>query len=104
MSTSRLVEHPAELLAFLFAAWPEVKRTKVRQWLKHGAVAVNGRPITRFNHPLKHGDVISIRAKKDVVADDQLPPGMKILLEDAVLLVIEKPAGLLSMASETERH
>ena len=104
MPTSRVVEQPAELLAFLFAAWPEVKRTKVRQWLKHGAVEVNGRSVTRFNHPLKQGDVISIRAKKDVAADEQLPRGMKILFEDAALLVIEKPAGLLSMASETERR
>ena len=31
-------------------------------------------------------------------------PAIKVLFEDASLIVIEKPAGLLSMASETERH
>ena len=52
MPTSHSVEYPAELLAFLFANWSDVKKTKLRQWLKHGAVQVNGRSITRFNHPL----------------------------------------------------
>ncbi len=101
MSAPLTVEHPAELLAFLFACHPEVKRTKVRQWLKYGAVQVNGRSITRSNHPLQIGDLVSIRAK--TCAAGQLPPGMKVLFEDASLIVIEKPGNLLSIASATER-
>jgi 23S rRNA pseudouridine1911/1915/1917 synthase len=97
------VEHPAELLAFLFACRPEMKRTKIRQLLKYGSVEVNGRSITRFNHPLQNGDLVSIRAKRKVRADARLPPGMMILFEDASLIVIEKPENLLSMASATER-
>lgn len=104
MPTFHIVEHPAELLAFLFASRPEVKRAKVLQWLKHESVQVNGRSITHFNHPLQTGDVVSIRAKKEVLAEELLPPGMKVLFEDASLIVIDKPEGLLSMASETERH
>ena len=103
MPVSHTVERPAELLAFLFACRPEVKRTKVRQWLKYGSVQVNGRSITRFNYPLQTGDLVSIRAKDEVHAEGLLPPGMKVLFEDAVLIVIEKPANLLSMASATER-
>ncbi|MCK5804960.1 MAG: RluA family pseudouridine synthase [Lentisphaeria bacterium] len=103
MPVSHTVERPAELLAFLFACRSEVKRTKVRQLLKHGSVEVNGRSITRFNHPLQTGDVVSIRTKGEVRAEGLLPPGMKVLFEDASLIVIEKPENLLSMASETER-
>ena len=103
MPASHTVERPAELLAFLFACRSEVKRTKVRQLLKHGSVEVNGRSITRFNHPLQTGDVVSIRTKGKVRAEGLLPPGMKVLFEDASLIVIEKPENLLSMASETER-
>jgi 23S rRNA pseudouridine1911/1915/1917 synthase len=76
----------------------------VRQWLKHGSVQVNGSAITRFNHPLQPGDLISIRTKREALEDELLPPGMKILFEDASLIVIEKPESLLSMASATERH
>ena len=75
----------------------------MRQWLKYGSVHVNGRTIKRTNHPLQTGDLVSIRAKGEVRAEGLLPPGMKVLFEDASLIVIEKPENLLSMASATER-
>lgn len=104
MSPSLTVEDPAELLAFLFASRPEVKRTKVRQWLKHGLIQVNEQSVTRTNHALQIGDVVSIRAKGEVRVQGVLPSGMKVLFEDASLLVVEKPEGLLSMGSATERE
>jgi 23S rRNA pseudouridine1911/1915/1917 synthase len=104
MPTSQLVEHPAELLAFLVGSHPEMTKSKLRQCLKHGSVQVNGRTITRFNHVLQTGDAVSIRTKKEALADARLPPGMKVLFEDASLIVVEKPEGLLSMANERERH
>ena len=103
MPPSHTVEHPAELLAFLFASRPEVKRTKVRQWLKYGSIHVNGRLVTRSNHPLQTGDVVSIRPTGTMRAARLLPPGMKVLFEDASLIVIEKPENVLSMASAKER-
>ena len=75
----------------------------MRQWLKYGSVQVNGRSITRSTHPLETGDLVSIRAKGEVRAEGLLPPGMKVLFEDASLIVIEKPEHLLSMANATER-
>jgi len=104
MPAAYTVEQPGELLAFLFARNPEVKRTTVRQWLKHGSVQVNGRSTTRFNHPLRVGDSVSIRGKEEVHAESLLPPAMRIVFEDASLIVIEKPERLLSMASATERE
>lgn len=103
MGVSHTVERPAELLAFLFSWRSEVKRTTVRQWLKHGSVRVNGRLATRSNHPLQAGDLVSILDKSEVRARGLLPPGMKVVFEDAALIVIEKPERLLSMASATER-
>ena len=76
----------------------------MRQWLKHGAIQVNGRSTTRFNHPLQIGDVVAIRTKKEIRDETLLPAAIEVLFEDASLIVIEKPAGLLSMANETERH
>ena len=103
MPALHTVEHPVELLAFLFACCPEMKKTKIRQLLKHGSVQVNGRSITQFNHPLQNGDVVSIGDKRKVRGAALLPPGMKVLFEDASLIVIEKPENLLSMANATER-
>lgn len=96
------VEQPAELLAYLFATWPEVKKKQIRTWLKYQAVTVNGRPITQFNHPLQPGDVVAIRSDRFAAPKTVLPGGIKIFFEDAAVIVIEKPSGLLSIASEAE--
>lgn len=104
MPASHTVEHPVELLTFVFTCHSDVKKVKVRQWLKYGSVKVNGRSITRFNHRLQAGDVVSIRGKDEVLSESLLPRGMTVLFEDASIVVIEKPAHLLSMASATERN
>ncbi len=98
------VEEPAELLAFLFATWPTVKKKQMRTWLKFQAVTVNGRPVTQFNHPLRRGDVISIRSERSEIPKTELPSGIVIRFEDSAVLVIEKPENLLSIANEGERE
>jgi len=96
------VAAPAELLPFLSATWPEVKRTQMKMWLKHQAVLVNDRPVTQFNHPLAAGDVVALRTGKFAAPKAELPGGMKIVYEDSAIVVIDKPAGLLSMATPAE--
>lgn len=92
------------LLEFLFQKLPEVKRTKVRQWLRFGGVRVNGRVITRHDHALAAGDVVRLEPQARPPPGPRLPRGMRIVHEDAALIVIEKPAGLLSIASKAERE
>ena len=103
MPESHGVEHPTELLAFLFACHLDTKRTRVRQWLKHGSIEVNGQSVTRSNHQLQAGDVVSIRARVKARGAGLLPPGMKLLFEDPSLIVIDKPEDLLSVATAKER-
>lgn len=98
------VDKPAELLPYLFEQQPGVKRTKIRQWLKHGSVHVNGAPVTRSNHPLRSGDKVSVTTKRGAPAEKFFPEGLNVLHEDAAVLVIEKPEDLLSVATETERE
>jgi 23S rRNA pseudouridine1911/1915/1917 synthase len=104
MSKSFTIDHPAELLAFLLASQPDVKKTKIRQWLKHGAVQINGQPSTRFNHPLAPGDVVTIQASGGNQAERLLPRGMQVVFEDASLIVIDKPVNLLSIATDGQRE
>ena len=91
MPTSQIVERPAKLLAYLFASRAEVKRAKLRQWLKHGSIRVNGKSITRFDHALQIGDVVSVRTKKKVLAKALLPPALKVLFEDLTLAEVDPP-------------
>jgi 23S rRNA pseudouridine1911/1915/1917 synthase len=104
MSPARIVSKPSELLAFLFEAWPETKKKQVRAWLKFGSVAVNGRVVTQFDHALKPGDEVLIRPKGLAAPETKLANGIRIRHEDADILVIEKPAGLLSIASASEEE
>jgi 23S rRNA pseudouridine1911/1915/1917 synthase len=100
MNASHTVTEPAQLLAFLFAAHATAKKNSVRQWLKHRAVSVNGRPTTRFDHPLQPGDVVSIGSTVESRSRRRLPAGMTIRHEDDALIVIEKPEGMLSVTAE----
>ena len=103
MPPKHSVTEPAELLEFLFASEPAVKRTKVRQWLKFGSVHVNGESITLASHPLQVGDVVTVEPKGDGRLAVLLPKGMQVLFEDSSLIVIEKPENLLSMGTDKEK-
>ena len=83
------VASSSELLPFLFASWPEVKRTQMKLWLKHQSVLVNDRPVTQFNHPLKSGDIVSLRTGKGATPKAELPGGIKIIYEDASIVIID---------------
>ena len=98
------VERPGTLLEYLFANWPEIKRTQVRRWLKFQSVLVNDRVVTQFDHPLAAGDVVAIRNDRYAVPKTVLPFGMKVHFEDADMIVIDKPSGLLSIASDSEKE
>ncbi len=100
----RTVEQPAELLAWLFTAWPTTKKKQVRTWLKYQSVMVNGRVITQFNHPLKPGDVVTIRTDRAAAPGTTIAGGIKVEYEDAAIIVIEKPPNLLTIASEAEQE
>ena len=102
MPNSWTVKQAGPLLGSLFAAWPEQKKKQIRTWLKFQAVTVNGRPVSQFDHPLRLGDTVAVRTDRFAAPKTRLPSGLKIYFEDAHLLVVEKPEGLLSISSPAE--
>jgi 23S rRNA pseudouridine1911/1915/1917 synthase len=99
---SLTVTRAGPLLASLFAAWPEEKKKQIRTWLKFQAITVNGRPVSQFDHRLRPGDKVAVRTDRFATPKTRLASGLKIYFEDAHLLVIEKPEGLLSISSPAE--
>jgi 23S rRNA pseudouridine1911/1915/1917 synthase len=87
----------ARLLDWLLAALAPMNRTRVKQLLRSGRVLVNGAPVTRHDHPLTPNDRVSVAKEAPQVA------GVAILYEDDALVVIDKPVGVLTVATETER-
>ncbi len=102
MALQRTVTAPAELLPFLLANWPEVKRTRIKQWLKFGSVRVNGQSVTRYDHELRCGDKVGIQVEKAPrhVAPP-LPKGLEIVHEDDAIIVLNKGAGWLTIALDS---
>lgn len=92
-------EEDGPLLPFLFEKLPEVKRTKVRQWLKFDGIQVNGRVAKHSTHPLKKGDTVTLAPTPKAAPKPDLPAGMQLIYEDADVIVIMKPAKLLSIAA-----
>jgi 23S rRNA pseudouridine1911/1915/1917 synthase len=92
------------LLPWLLAALAPMPRTRVKQLLRFGQVTVNGVPTTRFDHPLRAGDRVAITAHRpDPVAESLRQAGVRVVYQDADLIALDKPAGLLSVATDGEK-
>jgi 23S rRNA pseudouridine1911/1915/1917 synthase len=96
------VTEPTELLKFLLAKMPERGRNSVKDLLGRGQVFVGGAPVTQFNHKLSPGQRVEIRRAGEGASNAMR--GVEIIFEDAHLVVIEKRAGLLSIATELEKE
>ena len=94
-----LVEEAGGLLPFLLAHVTGQGRNHVKSLLTRGQVQVDGRTVTRHDHPLAPGQTVTVLPRGAGDRKDPFP----ILYEDGRLLVIHKPAGLLSMASDKEK-
>ena len=94
------VSQETTLLPFLLASVQDKSRNTVKGLLTRGQVQVNGKTITRHDHPLKPGQTVTI--VPETVKKAQL--AFPILYEDDKIIVVDKPAGLLSMASDKEKE
>lgn len=88
------------LLDFLFETFKDQSRTSVKQMLSNRRVSVDGAPITQFDFKLFPGDTVLIsktgirkKTRKD----------LPIIFENQEMIVINKPSGLLSVASDKEK-
>ncbi|MHC1694901.1 MAG: RluA family pseudouridine synthase [Eubacteriales bacterium] len=95
------VETPSELLPFLLAKMDKTPRGKVKSLLTHRCVYVDGVVTTKHNHPLAAGQTVSITRTTGAIGTNERPT-LPILYEDTELIVIDKPAGLLSVSTGKE--
>ena len=90
------------LLVWLLTALKPMPRTRIKQLLKHGQISVNGKPTKKFDLLLKAGDRVTVgRASPNRLAPVLKRAGMPVIFSDDDLIVIDKPSGLLSVATDT---
>ena len=95
------VEEETTLLPFLLLRVKDKSRNTVKGLLSRRQVLVDGKVVTRFDTPLTPGQTVELLPKSAAGAAE-LP--FPILYEDAGLIAVDKPAGLLSMGNERERR
>lgn len=100
--TDYVVKEPMELMTFLTAMMPQASRTKIKSLLTKRIVYVDNVITTQYNFPLKPGMKVQISRNKNV--HEFHSRLMKIVYEDAYLIVIEKNEGLLSVNTERQKE
>jgi 23S rRNA pseudouridine1911/1915/1917 synthase len=91
-----------QLLPFLLENLAGKGRNKVKALLTHRQVAVDGKIVTRHDFALHPGQKVTVLGARGL--EKEAMQGVRILHEDDHLIVIDKPPGLLSMATDTERE
>jgi 23S rRNA pseudouridine1911/1915/1917 synthase len=95
------VTEPEPLLDALARMFAGSSRTSLRQMLQHSSVRVNGDVEKNARRALGTGDLVDVasRSQRNV-----LHPSLTLLYEDDDVIVVVKPAGLLTVASPGERE
>ena len=100
------VEEEGLLLPTLALMYPDSTKSKLRKMLTEGRVLVNEIPVYKAKEILVKGDKIAIINRSEAMKKSPPPEPkkqfsrLKILFEDDYILVVEKPAGLLSVATD----
>ena len=97
MSDRLRVSEATGLLTFLNTQLKGWTRNKIKQRLKTGCVFVNSQPIMQYDYELKVGDDVEVRAAAKNMHGRS--SRLEILYSDNDLIAVNKPAGLLSVAS-----
>lgn len=94
------VSKDCELLEFLFLTLKGQSRNSIKSILSHRMVSVDGAPITQFNFKLTKGDTVII---SKTAIHKKTRSNLPIIFENDEMIVINKPSGLLSIASDKEK-
>lgn len=96
------VSEPTELMDFLMQKMTGISRTKVKTLLANRVILVDNVITTQYNFELKPGMKVQMsRAKHNREFKN---PMLKLVYEDAYLLVVEKKEGLLSVSTDRQKE
>ena len=91
-----IVKENEILIEFLKKTFSNLSKNSVKSLLHNEKVFVNSNMTTKYNYELNIGDVVEIREK--------VAKNINIIYEDKDIIVINKPSGLLTVATEKEKN
>lgn len=92
-----LTEESQSLLEQLSALFPDSSKTTLRGWIEGGRIEVEGKRAQKASMLLRPGQRILVGPRAKVAFAD-----LKIVYEDRDLVVVDKPEGLLSVATDDD--
>lgn len=99
MAINITVTHDDTLLNYLFDQKLHYSKSKLKSLLKHECISIDHEVTTQFNDPVTMGQVIRI-----VEHNKNLDTSLKVIYEDNDILVIDKPYGLLTIATNKDEE
>ena len=87
-----------ELLPFLLKEMTKSSRNSVKSILTRGQVTIDGQMVKQHNYSLQPGQKVEVLSNQAAQSKSKLT-GLTILHEDEDIIVVNKDAGLLSVAS-----
>ena len=94
-----VVEKEGELLDYLYNHL-DMPKKRIKQYLTHGSIFVNNNKTTQYNYKIIPGMNIIIDTENK--NKKELP--FEILFEDNHIIVVNKPSGLLTIATTKEKE
>ena len=93
------VAEPTTLLSFLKACFPDSSTNQIKKWIEQGRINKGDIPLSSPMAHLDKGDDITFlnRTKKE-------KSPFQVLYEDPYFIVVDKPAGLLSVDTEIKKE
>ncbi|MFT7617967.1 MAG: 23S rRNA pseudouridine1911/1915/1917 synthase [Planctomycetota bacterium] len=106
MSERLHVEEPEQLLSFLRSRLEGWTVRTLKKRLRFGCILVNGERATRHDHALVAGDQVEVAPMGGGATGSAViraNSAFTIIYADDDLIVIDKPAGLLSVSTDVEQ-
>lgn len=86
------------LIDLLAEMSPDSSKNTLRSWIEKGRVYIDGDLAKRASQSIEPGQKVMVGSRLKF-----LPKGLKVVYEDEALVVVDKPAGLLSVATKKEQ-
>lgn len=94
-----VVKKDSELLEYLYENL-DMPKKRIKQYLTHGAIYVNNNRVKQYNYHVTLGMNIMI----DTESKNKKTLPFEIIFEDEHIIVVNKPSGLLTIATTKEKE
>jgi len=100
--SSFVLEHQDTLLSSVISNLPHKNRKILKAVLKDGQVSVDKEVVRQFDHPLMPGQRVEVKWDRDLKGKHLCK--LDIIHIDQDIVVINKPSGLLTIATDKEKR